>query len=299
MTGKEIMQEEFEKSGMRGYRADQVDAFLQKVADQVDSQAREISDLTYKIQILAEKIEEYKADEGNIRDALLSAQKLGASIVNEAKTKAEAMTTEAKSTYDNMMTQAKTKVDSLTKEQLDKANADLIDIKRQTEKEQRRLELTKREVANFKASIIKQYKNHLDLLNNLPGLEEEKKPAPAPVSQITVKEAVPEVNENKILATESNAEAANEIKEAEKEATQVLENKETVKDDAVSKHDEVTMEIIKDEFEQTKEFEDTKPLTKLYDQDNDAPFKPQKTQRQNFAERFGELQFGGFSNKDK
>lgn len=299
MTGREIMQEEFEKSGMRGYRADQVDAFLQKIADYVDGQAKEIADLTYKIQILAEKIEEYKSEEGNIRDALLSAQKLGASIVNEAKTKAETMTTEAKTTYDNMMSQAKAKVDSLTKEQLDKANADLIDIKRQTEKEQRRLELTKREVANFKASIIKQYKNHLDLLNNLPSLEEEKKPAPNPVPQVTVKEVVSDVNENKILATETEAEK--EIKEAEKEVTQVLENKEVVNEEteAVSKHDDVTMEIIKDEFEQTKEFEDTKPLTKLYDQDNDAPFKPQKPQRQNFAERFGELQFGGFSNKDK
>lgn len=297
MTGKEIMQEEFEKSGMRGYRADQVDLFLQKVADYVDGQAKQINDLTYKIQILADKIEEYKAEEGNIRDALLSAQKLGASIVNEAKTKAEAMTTEAKTTYDNLMSQAKSKVDSLTKEQLDKANADLIDLKRQTEKEQRRLELTKREVANFKASIIKQYKNHLDSLNNLPNFEEEKKPVSAPVPQVSVKEEKQEVSENKILATETA-----EDKNLSKEVTQVLDSAEVkaeAKTDEIPKQDDITMEISKDEFEQTKEFEDTKPLTKLYDQDNDAPFKPQKPRSQSYAERFGELQFGGFSNKDK
>ena len=33
MTGKEILEEEFEKAGMRGgYNAQQVDAFLQRVA---------------------------------------------------------------------------------------------------------------------------------------------------------------------------------------------------------------------------------------------------------------------------
>ena len=70
MTGKDIQNAAFEKAGMRGYRADQVDAYLHTVAEYVDEQNEKIEDLTYKLKVLADKVEEYRTDEENIREAL-------------------------------------------------------------------------------------------------------------------------------------------------------------------------------------------------------------------------------------
>lgn len=68
MTGKDIQNAAFEKAGMRGYRADQVDAYLHTVAEYVDEQNEKIEDLTYKLKVLADKVEEYRTDEENIRE---------------------------------------------------------------------------------------------------------------------------------------------------------------------------------------------------------------------------------------
>ena len=103
MTGNDIHNAVFEKAGMRGYRADQVDAYLHTVAAYIDEQNEKIEDLTYKLKVLAQKIEEYRADEESIRDALLGAQKLGTSIVNEAKAKAQTITDESQAAADELM----------------------------------------------------------------------------------------------------------------------------------------------------------------------------------------------------
>lgn len=170
MTGKDILQEEFEKAGMRGYKAEQVDEFLQKVAAFVDEQQVELNDLTYKIKILVEKIEEYKSEEGNIRDALLGAQKLGTSIMNEAKTKSEAMLLETRTACDDMLNQTKAKAEAGSRELLQKATSELNELKRESERERITFEKMKKEVSSFKASILKQYKTHLDLLTSLPSV---------------------------------------------------------------------------------------------------------------------------------
>ncbi|MEG2813346.1 MAG: DivIVA domain-containing protein [Oscillospiraceae bacterium] len=169
MTGKEILAEEFEKATMRnGYRAEQVDEFLQEVAKYVDSINEKNKDLTYKIQILAEKIEDYKKDEESIRDALLGAQKLGSSILNEAKSKAEILTRESKIAADDVLAQAKSKVDFLTKDSLQKANYEITSLKKDCEREQKHLDSIKNEVNLFRTTILKQYKNHIDMLQSIP-----------------------------------------------------------------------------------------------------------------------------------
>ncbi|WMJ23113.1 DivIVA domain-containing protein [Paludicola sp. MB14-C6] len=231
MTGKQILEEEFEKSGMRGYRADQVDAFLQTVATYVDDVNAKNEDLTYKLQILADKIEEYKKDEESIREALLGAQKLGSSILNEAKAKAEAITKEAKSTSDELLSQAKTKVEIMTKDSLHKANMEIISIKKETDWEQRKLDAMKMEVSNFRSAILKQYKNHLDLLSNLPSLEqpnneppiEKKQPVEVQPKETSTEEVVEEKSET--IASEMQTitsaivDSDNNIEEDSKEHT--------------------------------------------------------------------------------
>ena len=78
MTGKEILQAEFDRAGKHGYMADQVDTLLQQIAAFVDEQESAKEDLTYKIQILADKIEEYKKERERTRFQVAFCPSVGA-----------------------------------------------------------------------------------------------------------------------------------------------------------------------------------------------------------------------------
>ena len=301
MTGKEILEEEFERAGMRGYRADQVDAFLQKVAAYVDEQEAVRNDLTYKMQILAGKIEEYKKDEENIREALLGAQKLGNSILSDARAKADTMTREAKAASDEMLAQAKAKVDAMTKDSLQKVNLDLSALKRECDVEQRRYEMLKQEVSSFRASILKQYKAHLDLLSNLP--TQDNKLSTPPPRESAVKEEpvssaseVPESPAGEAAAVEA---AAVDIELSAPAAAQPdpVQPKEDRADAAAVPEDVASRREMKQEEQaQTKEFSpEHKDKTGNTER---AENTVRKNTRPNFIEKFGELKFGGFGENE-
>ncbi len=292
MTGKEILEEEFEKAGMRGYKADQVDSFLRQVAAFVDEQEVEKNDLTYKIKILADKIEEYKADEGNIRDALLGAQKLGTSILNEAKSKAESIGREARTASEDMLSQAKARVESMSKESLYKINMELADMKRECEKERINLDKIKREVSMFKASILKQYKAHLDLLSNLPTVADEQK---------SEARADANVEEKPMFKAEAfDQDAIENVFKPSQEISSYAES-QTITSEILTN----TKELEDEEKEQTREFmkekdnNTDKEETEEVQQGVRANFTTSDNQRPNYMEKFGELKFGGFGKSDK
>lgn len=347
MTGKEILQEEFEKSGMRGYKAEQVDEFLRKISSYVDEQQVEINDLTYKLKILAEKVEEYKSEEGNIRDALLGAQKLGTSIMNEAKAKSESMLLEAKTVYDDMMTQARIKSEANSREMLQKATSELNDLKRESERERVTFEKMKKEVSSFKASILKQYKTHLDLLTSLPSITNPQATPPAPEPPVAPQVATPvaprEDTRPTILSTEDRIKDTTNTdiepksmfdQDSNNEIVNITYKKseDTSSDSMFARPQTFTSEILtnekeldqldKEEMAQTKEFlnesENKKQDEKKDEEISDfilnesTADKPEKTedeqqefkinmgtahQRPNYMEKFGKLEFGGFSNE--
>ena len=80
LTPNDIANKKFDKA-MGGYRIDDVEAFLSQVSDTVIALYEDKKNLEEKIEILAEKLEEYRADEDSLRNALLGAQKLGDSVI--------------------------------------------------------------------------------------------------------------------------------------------------------------------------------------------------------------------------
>ena len=82
----------FEKSAF-GYRPEEVDRYVEQQSAQIRTLEAEKADLLEKMKILAEKVNEYRKEEGALRDALLGAQKMGNTIIAEAKTKADMMIT--------------------------------------------------------------------------------------------------------------------------------------------------------------------------------------------------------------
>ena len=73
---------------MRGYRCEDVDDYLRQVADGIDSLAAENDDLQKKLVILAQRIDQYRADEDTLSTTMINAQRLGENVIKEAKQKA-------------------------------------------------------------------------------------------------------------------------------------------------------------------------------------------------------------------
>lgn len=89
MNAKEISMKKFDKSAF-GYKADEVDAYLNEIAAAINELNAQNVELQNKLEILAGKLEEYRQDENSMKEALVGAQKLGNNMIKEAKEKADA-----------------------------------------------------------------------------------------------------------------------------------------------------------------------------------------------------------------
>ena len=70
---------------MRGYRCEDVDDYLKQVADSIDSLAAENDDLQKKLVILAQRIDQYRADEDTLSTTMINAQRLGENVIKPSR----------------------------------------------------------------------------------------------------------------------------------------------------------------------------------------------------------------------
>ena len=96
MNAEDIRNVTFDKV-MRGYRPEEVDAYLDQVAAELERLQTEKADAEKKMYILAEKVDQYRNDEETLKTALLNAQRMGESVIHEARQKAETIIYDATS----------------------------------------------------------------------------------------------------------------------------------------------------------------------------------------------------------
>ena len=145
----QINEKKFEKAAL-GYRPESVDSFLFEVSEAYSAVVEENKQLQKKIQVLAEKVQEYRDQEDSLRDTLLTAQRLGDSLLKESKTKA----------------------DIIIKDATAKAEKIVENAQKKLEGEQLALTRIQREVAGFKTRLMSLYKTHIELISALPDYEE-------------------------------------------------------------------------------------------------------------------------------
>lgn len=158
LTPETIASRRFDKQ-MGGYKQDEVEEFLQQVAVEYAQLLSEKEELEGKIEVLAEKVEQYREDEDSLRSALIGAQKLGDSVIRESKAKADQTLREARAKADQILENAQKSI----------------------EREQLALIKMQKEVTKFKNRLLTLYRQHLEMISALPEYDEEpEKPAPAP-----------------------------------------------------------------------------------------------------------------------
>ena len=209
LTPSKIKNHHFEASGKNAYRAQSVDDFFDIVADSYEQMFKENGELVKKISLLAERVEEYRNDEDNIRAALLTAQRMADQIMRETNEKAEAQLAEAVANANKIEAEATAKAQAVVEAAQTKAQATLIeadatakrliedataDAKEQAVvardrmiKTQAALGLVEKEADAFKKQLLDLYKEHIELISKIPEIEVEL-PVEEPVAEVPVEE---------------------------------------------------------------------------------------------------------------
>ena len=94
LTALDIHHKEFRRS-LRGYAEDDVDGFLDQVADEFDRQLKEIIDLSEKLEVANERVRSYQSMEATLNNTLVSAQRSAEEIVAKAGVEADSMLRDA------------------------------------------------------------------------------------------------------------------------------------------------------------------------------------------------------------
>lgn len=103
MTPQDIREKTFEKAMFGGYDMAAVQNYQEEVATELANAQKEIAVLKGKMKVLVDKIEEYRASEDAMRLAILSAQKVGKQIEDDAQARADMILSEAKNTSDRIL----------------------------------------------------------------------------------------------------------------------------------------------------------------------------------------------------
>ena len=127
LTPQEVSGRAFSKAAFGGYNMAMVDEFLDELTDDYTSLYKENAALKAKLKVLVDKVEEYRATEDSMRAALLTAQRMANTMVEEAEEKKKAMLVGAE----------------------DEARAKIGALQSDVELEQRRLNAAKAATAEF------------------------------------------------------------------------------------------------------------------------------------------------------
>ena len=172
MTPQDIREKTFEKAMFGGYDMAAVQNYQEEVATELANAQKEVAVLKGKMKVLVDKIEEYRASEDAMRLAILSAQKVGKQIEDDAQARADKILGEAKNTSDRI----------------------LGGLQHETANEEAKLLNAKTSCAKFLEDVRNLCMNQLEYLDKLSGsktaaAQPAAQPASAPVEQPAQPEA--------------------------------------------------------------------------------------------------------------
>lgn len=119
ITPSQIREKKISTVETNGYDRNEVNELLVEIIDSYEAVCAENKELYRKMEILANKIEEYREDEDSIKTALISAQKMAHQVTNEANAKAEQTIADSAASAQQTVQDAKAKADKIVGEARD------------------------------------------------------------------------------------------------------------------------------------------------------------------------------------
>lgn len=194
LTVKEINEVSFGKAGFSGYKPEDVDNFIDKVAasfqellterDTAIKQTEELaalnselaaknSDSQRKLSLLAQKVETYRSDEEGIKEAIISAQRMSKIMVQEAEQKAADIVHEARAQAEAKLLEANEEARRITQNAESDAAKAAKEYAGLAETKKAELEEIKKQVTAFRSSLLEMYKKHLECIDHIPAFRQK------------------------------------------------------------------------------------------------------------------------------
>lgn len=145
IASEDVRRVTFDKA-MRGYRSEDVDDYLKKVADTIDSLQAENDDLQKKLVVLAQRIDQYRTEEATLNTILINAQRMAENLIKEAKQKAGEVLRAA----------------NIKAEDREQRARDDVELSKQE------LTTLKKETSDFKKTLLSMYRKHVELISGIP-----------------------------------------------------------------------------------------------------------------------------------
>ncbi len=181
----EIKNVKFSNS-IAGYKKEDVDVFLDKVADDYILFERKIKESEIKIENCEKELNTLKESQASIQNVLLNAQNLADKMINEAREKSEEIIRRAEKEI-TVITERERELSAAfelkateRKNALEKELSDMVKVAQlkadsitsaandSVARQQMLFDKLKLEIATFKSSITAKYKEHLEILNRIP-----------------------------------------------------------------------------------------------------------------------------------
>ena len=112
LTPLDIQKQTFSRA-FKGYTTDEVRAYLQLIAEEIERLVRDVDRLSRENAMLREELDEHNARERILKDTLLSAQKVSEDVRANAQKEAELIVKDAELLSERLMLQAMARVADL------------------------------------------------------------------------------------------------------------------------------------------------------------------------------------------
>lgn len=212
MTPQDIREKTFEKAMFGGYDMAAVQNYQEEVATELANAQKEIAVLKGKMKVLVDKIEEYRASEDAMRLAILSAQKVGKQIEDDAQARADKILGEAKNTSDRI----------------------LGGLQHETANEEAKLLNAKTSCAKFLEDVRDLCLNQLEYLDKIAGSKAAAAQPAAKAASVSAAPAQPAVSERVEQPAQPEAPAAEQPAQAVPVSAAPVEAQPVETDDAAA-----------------------------------------------------------------
>lgn len=162
----DVRRKEF-KHSVRGYNADQVDDFLDTVADEFEHTYSENLRMREEISSLRDRLEQFEKLEDSIQSALVHAEHAANDLRESATREAEDLRGSAIREAENVRNNANREAEYTIKEAQDRAQQMLADSSSKVERAQESYEALKTAKQNFGADFRHLLKSYIDVMDNV------------------------------------------------------------------------------------------------------------------------------------
>lgn len=185
LTLEEIENISFRRSGLSGYKTDDVDSFVDSVIEKVRDLELANKELELRVEQLNARILKHEENAASVQDAIITAEITAKKLVREATEKAEKTVSEAdakaaatlndaEQRSSSMLSEAEIRSETILNSALARSAASIDANNRIIEQQKQHIIQIQSEVTRFREALIDSYKSHLKVINSLPRAEEFK-----------------------------------------------------------------------------------------------------------------------------